>query len=222
MLENDMEEEGIDTLVTYPTKAWTTLSNTEEVLVKLPSDLKKNPISETASDSKVQILKINVNDLVYYSDHWHTVNVITNDIVTLKGIDKSIEAPLLQCKKQIRVHVLIGSNNSLMFHALLVNGADNLKMLQIKLSTKFSIKSERSKWYYAGKQRGLNESIETIGIKPNEKISCFLIGYDIHTFKRFVEIESGRTWYMDHSSPDAITFVPSKAINLFGFGIKRN
>ena len=62
-------------------------------------------------------------------------------------------------------------------------------------------------------------TIEGLDVKPNDKLVCVNLGYDIKKFKRFGRVEEGRTWYMSRSSKDAIAFVAQKNVLIFGFGM---
>jgi len=199
-------------------KQWVSIGEGKEVLVQ-QNPIKDNTPSEVILINKEQQANFKPGDLIWYSTQWIPIVSITNNTVTIKTTEKTIELPLTECKTKIQIQILVCTQALLYSHILSVSADEILSKLGKKISKKFSSKTIKVDWYYNGKICTVNDSIESIGIKNNDKIICTLFGYDIKTFKRFREIEPGRGWYMSHSSADAITFIPSKNIALFGFGM---
>lgn len=203
---------------TLSNKVWVSVGDGKEVLVQQNSNKNKES-SEEILINKEQQITLKPGDLVWHLAQWMSVTGVANDIATIKTQEKSIELPISECKTKIRIQILICTTTLMYLHITSVNPDDTLAKLGKKMSKKFSTRIIKAEWYYNGKVCTVNDTIESIGIKDDDKIICGLFGYDIKTFKRFKEIEQGRGWFMSHTSADAISFIPSKNIGLFGFGM---
>eukprot|EP00826_Nyctotherus_ovalis_P066281 TRINITY_DN9783_c0_g2_i1.p1 TRINITY_DN9783_c0_g2~~TRINITY_DN9783_c0_g2_i1.p1 ORF type:complete len:350 (-),score=69.90 TRINITY_DN9783_c0_g2_i1:45-1094(-) len=204
--------------VTSTQKTWISIGGGREVLVQQSTAKDKDVTDEIVVNKAVQSA-LKPGDLVWHADQWTPIAAVTNNVVNIKMGEKSVEVALEECRTRIRLQVLVCTPALLYLHIVSVGAEELLSKLGKRLSKKFSVKTIKPDWYYNGKLCAITDTVESIGIKNNDKIVCTLLGYDIKTFKRFKEIEAGRGWYMSHSSPDAIAFIPSKGIVLFGFGM---
>ena len=206
---------------TEESKIWISFGDGKEILEKKGLET----IIETTKGSEQIILnkkykeKLEVDDLIYYSDRWLPIIRINEGLVFVKIDDKEINIPINDCIREIPMQILLCSIDSIFLHIMSVKGNYTLEYLSKKLYKKFNIKTSKGSWYYLGKLCNNSDTIESIHMKPNEKLSCIALKHDIKTFKRFKQLDESRGWYMSHTSPDAIGFVPSITINLFGFGM---
>ena len=216
MLSEKKDMESMAVSYSLPqSKVWTSLGNSKEALVRISSEEIGNESNEVIISEK----EINEGDLVYYKDGWYTVVTLKENIVSLKVEEQIKEVSLDECTKNIYLQILLCTFNSVLCHVLAINGTMSLEKLAKKLRKRFSLKPGKSEWYYDGNNCSITDTIKSLKIKPYDKIFCITIELEIRTFKRFKELDNDSEWHMSSSSPDAITFIPNKVINLYGFGM---
>ena len=201
-------------------KSWMSLGDGKEVLVKHGSEVKKSEEDKEIVQNAQQTAKIEAGDLIYYSDKWVKVEELKEkDKLLIKSEDKPSEILLSDCTKEIAVQILVCTPSAFSINLVEVNARMTLDELCKKMGKRCGVKAGKVDWYYQGKLKERTETIEGIKLKPGDKLACILLGFDMKTFKRFARLDDSRGWYMSRSSADGITFIPSKTINLFGFGM---
>ena len=206
----------------FKDKAWTKIGNGNEILAKKQkeSSVSAEDSESSIDSSKKTIAKFAEGDLVYHSARWTPVTSIKDSsTLVIKIEDKAVEVPTADCTKVIPIQALFCTSSELKLSIIHVNGKQILSDIAKKLLKMHGVKGNKCDWNFAGKKRDPKDTIEMTGIKPNDKIACMAFGYEMKTFKRFQRLDTSRGWYMAGDSPDAITFVPSKSILLFGFGM---
>lgn len=201
-------------------KKWTYIGNGKEVIAKKISPAKDAVVEENVvvpSTKKDGVFE--QGDIAYYNGKWVQIEGAKEGKVTLKIDEKLIEVGQTECTKDIPIKVLLSDLSSQQVFLLDANGRITLQKLAPKLCKKGGIKPKKGEWYYNGKKVEETTTIESLAMKPGDKLACFMLGYDIKTFKRFPKLDESRGWYMSTSSKDSISFVPQKPIMIFGFGM---
>jgi len=196
-------------------KTWVSLGNGKEVMKNQLSEKKATTDSNTIITNKKRTIE--AGDFIYYENQWIPITNIKDNKATIKFNDKLIE--LINYRKEVYIRVLFCTLSFVYIHVIPVRGNDTLEYISKKLIKKFNPKDSKHNWYYQGKVCNKESTIEQIKVKEDEKLMCIGLGYDIRTFKRFRQLDGGRGWYLSRSSGDAISFISSQAIDLFGFGM---
>jgi hypothetical protein len=203
------------------TKYWADIGNGREALVQ-KEEVKKE---ETKGSTEGEIIitkeksKIDVGDVLYINEKWAKIEEIKDGKVTYKLNEQAMQIDEKDCIKEIKVRVLMCTSTNQSVYTIGVNGKLRLNDIQDLIIKILKVRSYKSDWYFNGKVQDKTSTIESLAVKPNDKLVCVNLGYDIKKFKRFKRVEEGRTWYMSRSSKDATTFVAQKSVLIFGFGM---
>lgn len=201
-------------------KSWFDIGNGKEILVKNSATIKEEDKAATEIiTTKKKVGRIDSGDLVFVKGKWCKLEEVKDNKGSIKDGDQIIAVTLSECKREIPIRILFCNMASQSIYLMELNGRKVLSKISSKFSQRQSVKTKKADWYYNGKLLEPGSTIESIQVKPNDKLVCMMLGYDMKTFKRFKRLDDSRGWYMSHSSGDSITFIPSKRIQLFGFGM---
>lgn len=201
-------------------KIWIDIGNGKEILSKKINENKEeDKASAEIVDLKKKSESIVAGDLVYFKGKWVKLEEVKEGKGIIKEGELSIGLDLKECEKEIPINILFCSLTSQSVYLYNLKGRKSLEKVCLKYCKRHSVKAKKGDWYYKGKLQELTATIESIQVKPNDKLICTILGYDIKTFKRFTKLDEGRGWYMSHSSADAVTFIPTKRMDIFGFGM---
>lgn len=201
-------------------KSWFDIGNGKEILVKNAATAKEEDKSATdVVVTKKKVGKIESGDLAYVKGKWSKLEEVKEGKGVIKTGEQTVEVNLSDCEKEIPLRILFCSATSQSIYLIELNGRKPLAKVSTKFCQRHSVKTKKADWYFNGKLQDTGATIESIQVKPNDKLVCMMLGYDMKTFKRFKRLDDSRGWYMSHSSGDSITFIPSKKIQVFGFGM---
>ncbi len=204
-------------------KCWLDIGNGKEALVTQPARPSKAEDKPSASAGKFIANKKHAEtkegESIYYLGRWLRVDKVHDGLCTIRSDGKNVDVPFVQCVKEIPIKVLVCNANRTYVYSMLVNGRKTLQQLGAKLAKHNDMHWCGVDWYYNGKKLNSETRIEGVNIKPNEKILCMMMEYEMKTFRRFKRMEETKGWYMNKEKVDAISFVPSQPISLFGFGM---
>ncbi len=206
---------------TGPSKYWNDLGNGQEVLAGAEEEKQPEAVSEP-KNSVVSLhdpAKVAVGDTIYLKDRWLAVEDIKEGKAVCKAGTEKVEVPIGECVREIPIQVLVCTNASKPVVILQRNGRETLSNIQSELEKVVDFHGRKFEWYYGGKVQEMSSTLESLQVKPRDKLLCLNLGYEICKFKRFTIVAEGRAWYMSTTSKDAVTFVPSRNILLFGFGM---
>jgi len=204
-------------------KQWKNLGNAVEIIQKsnvIPSK-KVEETSQIIKNKKFEdSIKIIVGDIVFVNSKWAQVLEIKGENFVYSINGEKNESALNLAKKKIPIKIMVCTLNLQNIVLVDVGGRLTLKKLGIKLAKLLNAKCGKADWHFNGKliDKPMDQTIESIKINPMDKLTCVMLGYEIKTYKRFPKVDN-RGWYMSNSSKDSISFIPSKPILLFGFGM---
>ncbi len=200
-----------------PYKTWKCIGNGVEVLAKKDA-VKVVTESDAIVATKGETEKITAGDMVFWNDKWVEVSDVKDKVVTVKQGGTKIETELEKCQKRIPIQILLCTSSATFVRMAQVNGRTELSKLAKKLAKQCSTPAKKADWHFNGKTVDAASTIEGLALKPNDKLACMLLGYEMKTYKRFTRLDD-RGWYMSRSSKDFIAFVALKSVMLFGFGM---
>ncbi len=223
LLERDATRNTPSMVIAAGGKLWAPLGNSKEVLVcpkGRSEDTKDTSQKEPVQTKHHDQDKIEAGDLVYHKDRWLQVEEMSKDgkTASLKDGDKKVEAQLADCMKTVQLQILACSSAMQTVFFVEAGGRTTLSKLARKLCRKCNVPSKRADWYFDGKILDPETKVESLILKAEAKLACMMMGYSIKTYKRFPRLDD-RGWYMSRSSKDSVTFVPSRAMLIFGFGM---
>jgi len=197
-------------------KEWCSIGKGEEVLVKV--EIKKEEEDNNITSTKWAKNEIVNGDFVFYKDKWSRVVSVEDAILGLDVNGEEIKAEVKNCLKSIPIEILICTDITVSVNFVEVEGLNTLEKIGKKILKKASSHLRMTNWYFRDKAQAITETVYSLELKPNDKLVCGLLSYEIKKFKRFKELGSGN-WHMSNSSYDSIIFVPTKCVVIFGFGM---
>eukprot|EP00826_Nyctotherus_ovalis_P054662 TRINITY_DN7177_c0_g1_i5.p1 TRINITY_DN7177_c0_g1~~TRINITY_DN7177_c0_g1_i5.p1 ORF type:complete len:341 (+),score=63.56 TRINITY_DN7177_c0_g1_i5:103-1125(+) len=199
------------------TKEWHSIGNGEEVLVQV-EDKKEEAKSSDVVSTKWAKDEIVIGDLVFYEDKWVRVAGIEGTCLSLKVDKEEVKADVQSCSNTIPIEILICVDQTLSVHWVELKPLDTLESVGKRILKRSSPHLKTASWYFDGKVQTPATTVHALNLKAKDKLICALFSYTIRTFKRFAR-RSNSNWYVSTAGNDSITFVPSKDVTIFGFGM---
>lgn len=198
-------------------KEWRSIGNGEEVLVQVESKKQEVESSDVVS-TKWAKDEIVLGDLVFCGDKWVRVASVEGTCLSLKMDKEEVKADVQNCCSAVPIEILICADQTLSVHWVELKPLDTLESVGKRILKRSPTHLKTASWYFDGKVQTPATTVHALNLKPKDKLICALFSYTIRTFKRFAR-RSNSNWYVSTSGNDSITFVPSKNMVIFGFGM---